>query len=51
MISSIELNDKGKVVVKVLGEQRHKFEDSDVIHFKEVNGMVNSEGKSINDIS
>jgi ubiquitin-activating enzyme E1 len=51
MISSIELNDKGKVVVKVLGEQRHKFEDTDVIHFKEVNGMVNSEGKSINDIS
>jgi len=51
MISSIELNDKGKVVVKVLGEQRHKFEDSDVIHFKEVNGMVNGEGKSINDIS
>lgn len=49
MIKSIELNDKGKVVVTVLG-QRHKFEDGDVVQFREVNGLVDSQGKSINDM-
>jgi hypothetical protein len=36
-------------VVTVLDGYKHKFEDSDVIHFKEVQGMRTEDGKSIND--
>jgi ubiquitin-activating enzyme E1 len=50
MIKSITLSEDGKVIVSVLDNYKHKFEDSDVIQLKEVNGMVDSEGKSINDI-
>ena len=50
MIKSISLSDDGKVIVSVLDNYKHKFEDSDVIQLKEVNGMVDSEGNSINDI-
>jgi ubiquitin-activating enzyme E1 len=50
MIKSISLSDDGKVIVSVLDNYKHKFEDSDVIQLKEVNGMVNSDGKSINDV-
>ena len=50
MIKSISLSDDGKVIVSVLDNYKHKFEDSDVIQLKEVNGMVDSDGKSINDV-
>jgi ubiquitin-activating enzyme E1 len=50
MIKSITLSEDGKVIVSALDNYKHKFEDSDVIQLKEVNGMVDSEGKSINDI-
>jgi ubiquitin-activating enzyme E1 len=50
MIKSITLSEDGKVIVSVLDNYKHKFEDSDVIQLKEVDGMVDSEGKSINDI-
>jgi ubiquitin-activating enzyme E1 len=50
MIMSITLSEDGKVIVSVLDNYKHKFEDSDVIQLKEVNGMVDSEGKCINDI-
>jgi ubiquitin-activating enzyme E1 len=50
MIKSIALSEDGKVIVSVLDNYKHKFEDSDVIQLKEVNGMVDSEGKSVNDI-
>lgn len=50
MIKSINVRDDGKVIVDVLDNYKHKFEDSDVIQLKEVNGMIDSEGRSINDI-
>ena len=50
MIKSISLSDDGKVIVSVLDNYKHKFEDSDVVQLKEVNGMVDSDGKSINDV-
>ena len=50
MIKSISLSDDGKVIVSVLDNYKHKFEDSDVLQLKEVNGMVDSDGKSINDV-
>jgi hypothetical protein len=49
MIKDISVTENGKVVVTVIGD-RHKFEDSDVIQFKEVVGMKHLEDdkKSIN---
>ncbi len=43
MIKSIDLSEEGKVVVHVLDNYKHKFEDSDVIQLKEVNGMLFNE--------
>jgi hypothetical protein len=39
MIKSIDLSEEGKVVVHVLDNYKYKFEDSDAIKLKEVNGM------------
>ena len=57
LIKSIHYDEeKNRTVVTVLDGYKHKFEDSDVIQFKEVQGMqlLNEDGKttatSINDV-
>ena len=51
MIKSIKADESsGKVIVTILDNLKHKFEDSDVIQLKEVIGMVDENGTSICDI-
>ena len=55
LIKSIHYDEeKNRTVVTVLDGYKHKFEDSDVIQFKEVQGMqLNEDEKttSINDVN
>lgn len=47
MLSAISNEEKG--IVKLLPGAKHPFEDGDYVLIKEVEGMIDSEQKSINE--